>query len=143
MWSLKVPWIVWKCLKVFFIWKYTTLRNALQYLWYKDGDLFMSAHWPTICTFLAQIVELGFLCTKFWSFLKPICYLSGPFAHCSFLWVPPLVPRCGDTHQTHNACHLTSKMGCTSAKIFWIASRFALTLFTWNCQVWVLSKGKH
>jgi hypothetical protein len=38
----------------------------------------MSAHWLTICTFLAQIVDLGFLCKKFRSFLQPICYLSVP-----------------------------------------------------------------
>ncbi len=47
-------------------------------------------HWPTICTFLAQIVELGFLCKKFQMFLKPTCYLSGLLL---FLVDAPITPQ--------------------------------------------------
>ncbi len=89
----------------------------------KEGDLFMSAHYLYFPRSNSWVK--GFYAKSFEVFWNPFAIWV-----CSCLLflvgAPHYPPICGDAHQTHNAHHLTSKMGCTSAKIFWFASRFRI-----------------
>jgi hypothetical protein len=65
-----------------------------------------------------------------------LCRISHYSAGCNH----PFPPRSGGTHyRPTNVSHLNLKTGCTRARLFDLL-QVALTLYTCNCQVWVLSK---